>query len=1050
MTTAVDVNMEESTENEKEKTKELDEAHKIFKKIYSKAPVILKNLKDESIDIDFKESIGNDIDLLQIEIKLKEEKYESLADVVMDIRHVFLNCYKYFGCKNENTSKTLELEEILDKSISCLDERLRLLADVQHAIDAFELDNKSNYKYRYPKDCYDSVLLRSVAHCRPERLKEYHKVLSNTLTTDEDSATLLGELLKWENEVSFNEHYSYISSMWELPEIGDFLSILFREYDFEIINQGEIERMFLMPKESTAMGKIMTTLLMPIRKSKYINKIMPYKVWSEKLSKKVSEWFKVYHSKKRNKVFKSLGIHADFWAVIGDKNPLVDYDYCELSYLMKVWLVKGLCDYSTNKHKRVSDIILNCNERQCTIWKNEMETEEYFYLNNMPDLRLYYSHISYDEPDFEFLKVEEVDEEDKEGATSIISGVRSIYRPRSRVKPNGNNFKLLADSVQGIRTFVEDLIKEDKPETESLINSLEDFIDKVEPEECNFIVLNNNSKIKLFKDWKSYTERSQNVVDEVLFWEEKENKHSKLDLVTSEEIILEKRKRRAVVHQGFDFNAGDSDEYHSDKWEDSTFCDFSDSEDEWGALHQSKNSRSKQTNHAPSKLSELEKQSKEKNKTPKRRLQKNNSVDDVADNPDAPFEEPTNKKCRNGMVKNSRQNVIGPSESNDNEAESPIEDRRHASLKADGAGAMTVQVKTEYSATKNILKGVKTEPSTDDGQRAVTIGADALPTKHLPMLITNGVDGVDSSRQASDGPVTKKYKNDIISDDNQNELSVFDDKEDIVVLCKEPTKDQDPLPKSDGKTLGVGDDGKESIGKKSGQEMLNLKDNEVIALDDENSNDSITVKPANETNNVIVIEDEDDKIVISDDEEEDDVQFVSVTTNTIATLPKISSVMSNRNISQTPPRRSPVVINRNRRQVQQASNGVSVPRLSPNVTVMPANVSLPKGIQVSVVRKPQSTIPSHFNMTKRHSTTNRGVNGHTTTNNNSSHVNVKCKVISKPNYNGEVKFYVSLPNGNHHPVSDELINQYLREHNNRLPDYWLVPLSRDVAKQYGY
>lgn len=35
---------------------------------------------------------------------------------------------------------------------------------------------------------------------------------------------------------------------------------------------------------------------------------------------------------------------------------------------------------------------------------------------------------------------------------------------------------------------------------------------------------NNNSKIKLFNDWKSYPERFQKEKDEVLFWEEKEVK----------------------------------------------------------------------------------------------------------------------------------------------------------------------------------------------------------------------------------------------------------------------------------------------------------------------------------------------------------------------------------------------------------------------------------------------------------------------------------------------------------------------------------------------
>lgn len=84
------------------------------------------------------------------------------------------------------------------------------------------------------------------------------------------------------------------------------MAIIFKELNYEIVNQGEIERMFLMPKESTTMSKIMTTLLMPIKKPKFIGREMPYKVWSEKLCKRVSEWYKVYHIHKRNKIYVSI------------------------------------------------------------------------------------------------------------------------------------------------------------------------------------------------------------------------------------------------------------------------------------------------------------------------------------------------------------------------------------------------------------------------------------------------------------------------------------------------------------------------------------------------------------------------------------------------------------------------------------------------------------------------------------------------------------------------------------------------------------------------
>lgn len=60
--------------------------------------------------------------------------------------------------------------------------------------------------------------------------------------------------------------------------------------------------MFLMPKESQTMGKILTTLLMPFKKNKCSDQILPYQIWSEKLNAKVSEWFKIYHLHKKNKV----------------------------------------------------------------------------------------------------------------------------------------------------------------------------------------------------------------------------------------------------------------------------------------------------------------------------------------------------------------------------------------------------------------------------------------------------------------------------------------------------------------------------------------------------------------------------------------------------------------------------------------------------------------------------------------------------------------------------------------------------------------------------
>lgn len=38
------------------------------------------------------------------------------------MRLVFLNCYKFYGTKSDYTYKSLELEELLENQISCLNE----------------------------------------------------------------------------------------------------------------------------------------------------------------------------------------------------------------------------------------------------------------------------------------------------------------------------------------------------------------------------------------------------------------------------------------------------------------------------------------------------------------------------------------------------------------------------------------------------------------------------------------------------------------------------------------------------------------------------------------------------------------------------------------------------------------------------------------------------------------------------------------------------------------------------------------------------------------
>lgn len=104
---------------------------------------------------------------------------------------------------------------------------------------------------------------------------------------------------------------------------------------------------------------------------------MPYTIWSRKLSQRVAIWYKMFQTRNRdwtkvskhktpafkylvsheshnlivpsfyskNQVFELCGIEKDFWAILGDWNQMEDYEFHELSFHQRVWLIKTLGDY---------------------------------------------------------------------------------------------------------------------------------------------------------------------------------------------------------------------------------------------------------------------------------------------------------------------------------------------------------------------------------------------------------------------------------------------------------------------------------------------------------------------------------------------------------------------------------------------------------------------------------------------------------------------------------------------------------------------------------
>jgi len=394
---------------------------------------------------------------------------------------------------------------------------------------------------------------------------------------------------------------------------------------------------------------------------------------------------------------------------------------------------------------------------------------------------------------------------------------------------------------------------------------------------------------------------------------------------------LQKRTRKSVVRQDFETDKYyESEEYHSEN-DIKSISDFTDSEDEWGALNQPKN-KVKPLQRTSSKLVELEKQIREKDKISKKKTK-----------------------------------VLST-----NKIDKSVE---------------SLKVQTVVKFTDNTNTFVNSH-----NKRLVN-------TNNIDSVECEEVVLIDSDKEENDKITDGLKQVDIINldeEDMQNDCEILNDNfETSISTCAE-----------------------NNIKKTNDQDNYKKIEDEVISI-------------------------EDDQIIISDDE--DDIQFVSMTVK-----PKSSPLNNNK------PRSLKTNLNKSHnfvfanRQAMSTNHTISqstssiIHNLSQNVTIMPANVHLPKGIEVTMVKTPRRRIDSHFNSIKRRSTVSNG-----RLPDNPSTINVKCEVISKPNLNGEVNFYIRLPNGKEQPGPNELINQYLKQHNNQLPDYWLVPLPVEVAKQYG-
>ncbi|CAM1325174.1 KIAA2026 (predicted), partial [Pycnogonum litorale] len=312
---------------------------------------------------DYGDVIKQPMWLKKIRNNLLEKKYASITEPIADLRLILENCYRYNGPDNSISKRALKLETILEQKLALLPKELKEKTSIEVTSGEFfdEQNGNTSKKKTYSTlvEGGHSLLLERVKHERSQREKEFKRKLMEEKKAEKEAA--YRKAVDWENTLLNQDNISAMKAMWELPQIGHFLYLTQLTLNIPEVSQFELERMMLMPRQSSLLPTIMTSLLANPNGRSNLDKRPPmkYRIWQEKLKQRVMKWYQLLRSKNNSPlaVFERYGIEPNFFSVMGLVNPLEEGQFHELNFHQRVWLLKSLCDYCLNTHKTIQEVI---------------------------------------------------------------------------------------------------------------------------------------------------------------------------------------------------------------------------------------------------------------------------------------------------------------------------------------------------------------------------------------------------------------------------------------------------------------------------------------------------------------------------------------------------------------------------------------------------------------------------------------------------------------------------------------------------------------------
>lgn len=369
-----DADMETEKESDTEKTpliNELQHGYRILCELMSDSNKAVNwpflNAVDDSLPEleDYYERIPRPMWMKKMRISFEKREYKTLNEFVADFRLMLENCYRYNGPDSYISKRGQRLETMLGQKLALLPRNLRektsiLVADSISTSEEFALAAGLRRRTRSVGPQDSSALLNQLRQEEVIREKKARKQHMEERRAAQEAH--VQEIIGWEDILLGEPLNSQMRAMWELPQIGHFLFLCQEPLYLAEVPQYELERCFLMARESTTMQRIMSSLLStPHQRTKLYNHRhrMPYRIWEEKLQMKVKYWYDVLESfgGNVNKAADKLGLEPFAFEVMGKKNPLLGKKYHELGFYRKVWIMKSICDHVLEHQESLREAI---------------------------------------------------------------------------------------------------------------------------------------------------------------------------------------------------------------------------------------------------------------------------------------------------------------------------------------------------------------------------------------------------------------------------------------------------------------------------------------------------------------------------------------------------------------------------------------------------------------------------------------------------------------------------------------------------------------------